>query len=156
MGEKGDAAVAAFLPWIFSQCDGDFHHSIFPRGEEGERTEVAEDSTLHFWQSLDGTIRNVILSKPIEPPLHAIGKRVTFIHGNRDPVTDIIRVRKSPRRLAEASSKWRAITADHRSRDRSDQARVVGREHHWKSVRDAAPPLGSILAAPKTAIGGSR
>ena len=51
-----------------------------------------ERKFLHFWQSLDGTIRNVILSKPIELPLHGIGTRVTFIHGNRDPVTDIIRV----------------------------------------------------------------
>ena len=48
-----------------------------------------ERKFLHFWQSLDGTIRNVILSKPIEPPLHGIGTRVTFIHAGFSRTTDI-------------------------------------------------------------------
>ena len=62
-------------------------------------SEVAQDSTLHFWGSLDGTVRNVILSKPIEEPLARLGGKVTFIHGQRDLVTPLSRVREVARRF---------------------------------------------------------
>lgn len=61
--------------------------------------EVAEDSTLHFWRSLDGTVRNVILSKPIEQPLARVGGKVTFVHGERDRVTPLSRVREVAQRF---------------------------------------------------------
>ena len=61
--------------------------------------EVAQDSTLHFWGSLDGTVRNVILSRPIEEPLARIGGKVTFVHGQGDLVTPLSRVREVARRF---------------------------------------------------------
>ncbi|HVS33623.1 MAG TPA: alpha/beta hydrolase [Thermoanaerobaculia bacterium] len=54
---------------------------------------VAEDATLHFWPALDGSVRNVILSRPIEVPLAVVGQKVTFIHGRRDPITPMERLR---------------------------------------------------------------
>lgn len=60
----------------------------------GVPPEVAEDSTLHFWGSLDGTVRNVILSRPIEQPLALIGTKVTFVHGELDRVTPLSRIRE--------------------------------------------------------------
>lgn len=67
---------------------------LAPRVMRDMPAEVAEDGTLHFWPSLDGSIRNVILSRPIEEPLRVIGSRVTFIHGHRDPVTPMTRLRE--------------------------------------------------------------
>ncbi len=61
--------------------------------------EVAEDSTLHFWGSLDGTVRNVILSKPIEVPLALLGTRVTFVHGQLDRVTPLSRIQEVAQRI---------------------------------------------------------
>ncbi len=61
--------------------------------------EVAEDATQHFWGSLDGTLRNVILSQPIEQPLAGLGGRVTFIHGQGDLVTPLSRVQEVARGL---------------------------------------------------------
>ncbi len=60
---------------------------------------VAEDSVLHFWGSLDGTMRNVILSRPIEQPLALVGPRVTFVHGERDQVTPLSRISELGQRL---------------------------------------------------------
>lgn len=61
--------------------------------------EVAGDATLHFWSSLDGTVRNVILSKPIEQPLADVGGKVTFVHGQRDRVTPLSRIREVAQRF---------------------------------------------------------
>ena len=61
--------------------------------------EVAEDSVLHFWGSLDGTMRHVILSQPIERPLALIGPKITFIHGERDQVTPLARIQEIAQRL---------------------------------------------------------
>jgi len=72
---------------------------LAPRVVRGTPREVAEDSTLHFWRSLDGTVRNVILSIPIEQPLAGVGEKVTFIHGQLDRVTPVARVREVAQHL---------------------------------------------------------
>ncbi len=72
---------------------------LAPTIGKGISSEVAEDSTLHFWGSLDGTVRNVILSEPIEQPLARVGRKVTFVHGQRDRVTPLSRVREVAHRV---------------------------------------------------------
>lgn len=70
---------------------------LAPKIGRGIPPEVAEDSTLHFWGSLDGTVRNVILIEPIERALARVGSRVTFVHGQRDPVTPLSRIQEVAR-----------------------------------------------------------
>ncbi len=70
-----------------------------PRTKWLSLAEVAADSVLHFWGSLDGTMRNVILSKPIEQPLALVGSKVTFVHGERDQVTPLTLVIEVAQRL---------------------------------------------------------
>ncbi len=55
--------------------------------------ELAREGLLHTWQSFNGTLRNVVLSKPIASPLGRIGPKVTFVHGRADPITTLERVR---------------------------------------------------------------
>lgn len=76
--------------------------ALAPRIGKGAPAEVAQDATLHFWGSLDGSVRNVILSKPIEQPLASIGRKVTFVHGERDRVTSLSRIQDVARRFGAA------------------------------------------------------
>ena len=55
--------------------------------------EVAREGLLHTWQSFNGTLRNVILTRPIAIPMELIGRKVTFVHGRADPITSLDRVR---------------------------------------------------------------
>jgi pimeloyl-ACP methyl ester carboxylesterase len=55
--------------------------------------EVAREGLLHTWQSFDGTLRNVVLTKPIAVPLASIGPKVTFVHGRADAITALGRIR---------------------------------------------------------------
>ena len=56
--------------------------------------EVASEGLLHTWQSFDGTLRNVVLSKPIAVPLQQLGPKVVFVHGREDHITTLERVRE--------------------------------------------------------------
>lgn len=53
---------------------------------------VASDAALHNWRSLDGSIRNVILTKPIEIPLRSLPRKVTFVHGRADHIATLARI----------------------------------------------------------------
>ena len=53
---------------------------------------VAEDSLQHTWQSLDGTIRGVILPTRAVEVLPRVRARVTFVHGRSDTITPLERV----------------------------------------------------------------
>ncbi|HEX9940945.1 MAG TPA: alpha/beta fold hydrolase, partial [Thermoanaerobaculia bacterium] len=55
--------------------------------------EVAREGLLHTWRSFDGTLRHVVLSKPIAVPLARIGPKVTFVHGRADHITSLERIR---------------------------------------------------------------
>jgi len=76
--------------------------TLAPRLGTGMTVEVAQDATLHFWGSLDGSVRNGILSQPIEQPLAGTGSKVTFVHGERDRVTSLSRIQEVARRCGAA------------------------------------------------------
>lgn len=54
---------------------------------------IVQGAMLHTWQAFDGTLRNVILSRPIRIPLAQVGPKVTFIHGREDAITPLDRIR---------------------------------------------------------------
>jgi pimeloyl-ACP methyl ester carboxylesterase len=55
--------------------------------------EVAEDAVLHHWGSIDGTLRNVILTRPVAQALARVGPKTILVHGREDEVTPVDRVR---------------------------------------------------------------
>ena len=55
---------------------------------------VLEDGVLHFWPSVHGSTENVVLRHPIEPAVALLGAKVTFVHGRRDAITSLDRVRE--------------------------------------------------------------
>lgn len=55
---------------------------------------VISDGLLHMWSSVDKTLRNVLMGEPIEKALRVVGSKATIIHGRRDRVTSIERVRE--------------------------------------------------------------
>jgi pimeloyl-ACP methyl ester carboxylesterase len=54
---------------------------------------IVRGAMLHTWQAFDGTLRNVVLDRPIRIPLASLGPKVTFIHGRADGITPLDRVR---------------------------------------------------------------
>ena len=67
---------------------------IVPRFMPGTPPEIAREGLLHTWQSFNGTLRNVVLSKPIAVPLQQLGPKVLFVHGREDHITTLERVRE--------------------------------------------------------------
>lgn len=84
--------------------------------------EVAEDSLLHNWRSVDGSVRNVVLGAPIEPTLRVIGAKVTFVHGDTDRVTAIARIQRVARVFGAAVI---ITNNDHRRYHGEAMARVI-------------------------------
>ena len=77
------------------------HMSVYPVAERLAvhlRSElpqpVLRDSVMHFWPSLDGSVRNVVLGAPVEAVLPRIGPKVVFVHGSRDGITPMNRIRE--------------------------------------------------------------
>jgi len=58
------------------------------------RSEVAADAVLHFWESFNGTLHNVLLQRSMLDPLATIGPKTLFIHAMQDAVTPVARVRE--------------------------------------------------------------
>lgn len=58
------------------------------------RSEVATDALLHFWDSFNGTLHNVLLQRSILEPLKTVGTKTLFIHGMQDAVTPVDRIRR--------------------------------------------------------------
>jgi pimeloyl-ACP methyl ester carboxylesterase len=89
---------------------------------------IVRGAMLHTWRSFDGTLRHVVLTKPIRIPLAGIGPRVTFIHGRADGITPLERIH--------------ALAAE-------DGARVVETEdeHLSYSFRDPGAIVREIQAA---------
>jgi pimeloyl-ACP methyl ester carboxylesterase len=95
---------------------------IVPRFLMDVPPEVSREALLHTWQSFNGTLRNVILTKPIAAPLARIGPKVTFVHGRADHITALERVRA----LAEAVGARVVKTEDdHLSYPRRSASRVM-------------------------------
>ena len=67
---------------------------LLPHLSSRYRPEVVEDAVLHDWPSIHGAIQNVLLRSPIEPALQKVRATIVFIHGERDPVTPLDRVRE--------------------------------------------------------------
>jgi len=55
--------------------------------------DVVSDSMLHYWKSVNGTLKNVLMGKPIEAAMKDLDCDITFIHGSRDQVSSLERVR---------------------------------------------------------------
>jgi len=53
---------------------------------------IVRGGMQHTWQSFDGTLRNVVLDRPIRIPLAGIGPKVTFIQGRADAITPLERI----------------------------------------------------------------
>ena len=54
---------------------------------------VAEDAVLHSWPSIRGAISKILLRKPIAQPLREVGPRASLVHGKRDTITTLARIR---------------------------------------------------------------
>jgi hypothetical protein len=84
--------------------------------------EIAREGLLHTWQSFNGTLRNVVVIKPIAAPLERIGPKVTFVHGRADHITSLERVRalaaKTGARVVETGD-------DHLSYPSKSAARIL-------------------------------
>ncbi|HZF12371.1 MAG TPA: alpha/beta fold hydrolase [Thermoanaerobaculia bacterium] len=50
---------------------------------------VAREGLLHTWRSFNGTLRHVVLGRPVAVPLQRIGGKVTFVHGRFDRITPL-------------------------------------------------------------------
>jgi pimeloyl-ACP methyl ester carboxylesterase len=72
---------------------------LVPRLEKDLPPELVRGALLHTWQSFNGTLRHVVLSKPIAVPLARLGGKVTFIHGREDEITSLPRVRALATRI---------------------------------------------------------
>jgi len=90
--------------------------------------EVAQEGLLHTWQSFDGSLRNVLLTKPIAAPLARLGPKVVFVHGRRDRVTPLPRVEE----LAAAIGARLVVTDD----------------NHSSYPRRSAGPIAAAVLAP--------
>ncbi len=55
--------------------------------------DAVREGLLHTWRSFDGTLRNIVMTKPIAAPLERIGPKVTFVHGRADHITFLEQVR---------------------------------------------------------------
>ncbi len=88
----------------------------------GTPPEVAREGLLHTWRSFNGSLRNVLLRKPIAVPLARIGPKVTFVHGRADHITPLDRIRA----LAEKTgARVLATDDDHGSYARRSAGRII-------------------------------
>lgn len=95
---------------------------ILPRFLTDVPPEVSREALLHTWQSFNGTLRNIVLTKPIAAPLERIGPKAVFVHGRADHITALEQVRT----LAEAVGARVVETGDdHLSYPRRSAGRVM-------------------------------
>jgi pimeloyl-ACP methyl ester carboxylesterase len=93
--------------------------------------EVAREGLLHTWKAFNGTLRNVVLKKPIAVPLARIRTKVTFVHGEADPITPLARVQA----LAAATGARVLVTADdHLSYPSQSAGRIMARARQGGGV----------------------
>lgn len=83
---------------------------ILPRFARKTSPVVLEDAVLHDWPSINGAIRNVLLTRPIATPVSQLGSAVTFVHGIRDGVTPLPGIREL---AASTGAKVVVLPVDH-------------------------------------------
>lgn len=66
---------------------------VMPRLQPHLPPAVASDAVLHTWPSFRGAMNNILLARPVVQPLRLIGSKTTFVHGMRDTVTPLDRIR---------------------------------------------------------------
>lgn len=103
---------------------------IVPRLMKDLPPDLVRGAMLHTWQSFDGTLRHVVLSKPIAVPLARLGGKVTFVHGRADEVTSLQRTHALAARIG---------------------ARVVETDddHTSYSFRNPAPIVAALARRPE-------
>lgn len=69
---------------------------------------VVADAALHFWPSLNGSVEHVVLRHSVEPAAKILGDKLAFVHGRRDKITPMERVRE----VTEASGATLVVTDD--------------------------------------------
>jgi pimeloyl-ACP methyl ester carboxylesterase len=102
---------------------------IVPHFTPGLPPALVRGAMLHTWQSFDGTLRNVVLTRPISIPLARIGPKVTFVHGRRDEITSLSRIHTLAAKIGA-----RVVETDD--------------EHATYSFRDPRPILTAIEKQP--------
>ena len=73
--------------------------------------EVVRSGLRHTWRSFNGSLRNVLLTRPVAAPLARAGPKVVFVHGRRDDVTPLPRLEE----LAAAIGARVVVTDDEHS-----------------------------------------
>ena len=95
---------------------------LMPRLMPGIPPAVAQDAVLHTWPSFRGALRNILLTKAIARPLHTIGRKTTFVHGTRDTITPLTRVRSLAR---ETCADVIVVDGDHHAYAGSARRQVI-------------------------------
>ncbi|HVS30681.1 MAG TPA: alpha/beta hydrolase [Thermoanaerobaculia bacterium] len=114
--------MGAFRPLI---------RSLAPRVSDSVPDAVAEDAVLHDWPSINGAIRNVLLTKPAGKPLEAAGSKAILIYGSRDTVTPLERIREV---VGRTGASLILMDGDHHSYVRDGRGIVMD------AIRKSAPP----------------
>lgn len=83
---------------------------------------VAEDAVLHSWPSIRGAINDILLTKPIARPLHAIGAKTVFVHGTRDTITTLSRIRALAQ---ESGATVLVLNSDHHGYAREARGAII-------------------------------
>lgn len=97
---------------------------------------IAVDGTLHFWPSLRGSVENVVLRHSIEPAVKTLGDRLTFVHGRRDLITPLVRVRE----VAAASGASLVVTDDDHVSYWRDAAQIIRERLRAEQAKPDLPP----------------
>jgi len=100
---------------------------VVPRLTKDLPPDLVRGAMLHTWQSFDGTLRHVVLSRPIAIPLAGLGSRTVFVHGRRDEITALERIHA----LAATIGAWVLETDD---------------EHTSYSFRNPAPIVAAVAS----------
>jgi pimeloyl-ACP methyl ester carboxylesterase len=72
---------------------------LVPRMMNDMPPELVRGAMLHTWQAYNGTLRHVVLSKPVAVPMTRLGAKVTFVHGRADGITSLPRIRALAARI---------------------------------------------------------
>ena len=83
----------------FHEAFGPLLTGIVPRMMNDMPRELVRGAMLHTWQAYNGTLRHIVLSKPITIPLARLGARVTFVQGRTDGITSLPRIRALASRI---------------------------------------------------------
>ena len=119
---------------------------VMPRLQPELPPAVASDAVLHTWPSFRGAMNNILLERPVAQPFLTIGSKATLVHGTRDTVTPLERIRT----LARATGALVIVVdSDHRSYVSSARKQIIDaiRESRMRARPTATIALLKQLAA---------